>query len=163
MLSSVHRELASDCLDFAGVVKALGSHSEANRWSALSEVQQEYLRVLDSLKLWDVQTARLKALEFKEPATTQQVLMLATVDLNEAQRGFVSAIAEHVEVWIAAPYDMADRFDEFGCLISQAWEETTLDLPPETLLVGNSPNDQFELTSASLAEWAIRCMRATLR
>ena len=152
MLSSVHRELASDRLDFAGVVKALGSHSEAARWDALSAVQVEYLRVLDSLNLWDVQTARLKALEFKEPSTTQQVLMLATVDLNEAQRGFVSAIADHVEVWVAAPAEMADRFDEFGCLISDAWEDATLDLPPETLLVGNSPNDQFELTSASLAE-----------
>lgn len=152
MLSSVHRELASDSLDFAGVVKALGSHPEAARWQALSAVQVEYLRVLDSLNLWDVQTARLKALEFKEPTTTQQVLMLATVDLNEAQRGFVSAIADQVEVWIAAPADLANRFDEFGCLVSHAWEEATLDLPPESLLVGNSPNDQFELTSASLAE-----------
>ncbi len=152
MLSSVHRELASDRLDFAGVVKALGSHPEANRWQALSDVQVEYLRVLDSLNLWDVQTARLKALEFKEPSTTQHVLMLATVDLNEAQRGFVSAIADQVEVWVAAPAEMSNRFDEFGCLISQAWEEATLNLPPDSLLVGNSPNDQFELTSASLAE-----------
>ncbi len=152
MLSSVHRELASDCLDFAGVVKTLGSHPEATRWEALSQVQVEYLRVLDSLNLWDVQTARLKALEFKEPTTTQQVLMLATVDLNAAQRGFVSAIADHVQVWVAAPAELADRFDEFGCLISQAWEEATVDLPPDALLVGNSPNDQFELTAASLAE-----------
>ncbi len=152
MLSSVHRELASDRLDFAGVVKALGSHPEAARWRALAAVQEEYLRVLDSLKLWDVQTARVKALEFKEPATTQQVLMLATVDLNEAQRGFVSAIADHVEVWVAAPAELADRFDDLGCLISQAWEDATLDLPAESLLVGNSPNDQFELTSAALAE-----------
>ena len=152
MLSGVHRELASDRLDFAGVVQELGSHPEAARWAALSKVQVEYWNVLDSLKLWDVQTARLKALEYNEASTTQRVLMLATVDLNEAQRGFVSAIADQVEVWVAAPAEMADRFDELGCLIGQAWEEACLDLPPETLLVGNSPNDQFELTSASLAE-----------
>ncbi len=152
MLSGVHRELASDRLNFDGVVKVLGKHPEARRWRALAEVQRRYLTVLDSLELWDVQTARLVALERGEPSTDRQILMLATVDLNAAQRGFLSAVAEHVQAWIAAPESLADRFDQFGCLISQAWEDATLDLLPETLLVGNSPNDQFELTAACLAE-----------
>ncbi len=152
MLSGVHRELASDGLNFEGVIEVLGSHPEAKRWKALSEVQKRYLRVLDSQKLWDIQTARLVALQHNEPRTDQQILMLGTVDLNRTQRGFLAAVAEHVHIWIAAPQDMSDHFDEFGCVVGPAWEDTILELPAECLLVGNSPRDQFELTAAALAE-----------
>ena len=55
LLASVHRELASDQLNFTGVVQALGDHPEAARWDALAAVQSRYLEVLDSLELWDVQ------------------------------------------------------------------------------------------------------------
>ncbi|MCC6507509.1 MAG: hypothetical protein IT423_00270, partial [Pirellulaceae bacterium] len=81
MLAGVHRELASDLLDFSGVVQALGTHPEATRWQALAAVQRRYLDVLDSLELWDVQTARLVALQRGEPTTDAHVLMLSTVDL----------------------------------------------------------------------------------
>lgn len=152
MLSSVHRELASDQLDFDGVVAALGQHPEAARWQALAAVQKKYLEVLDSLELWDVQTARLVALEVREPTTDRQILMLSTVDLNRTQRGFLEAVADQVHVWVAAPPELADKFDPYGCLIGEAWEGATLELPAEALLVGNSPTDQFELTAACLAE-----------
>lgn len=152
MVASVHRELASDQLDFGGVVAALGKHPEAARWQALAAVQRKYLEVLDSLELWDVQTARLVALERGEPTTEGQILMLGTVDLNRAQRGFLAAVADHVHVWVAAPEELAEKFDEYGCLIGPAWEDATLELPPDALLVGNSSADQFELTAACLAE-----------
>lgn len=152
MLSGVHRELASDQLDFKGVVRALGGHPEAARWRALAAVQQRYLDVLDSLELWDIQTARLVALERGEPTTDKELLMLSTVDLNRAQRGFLAAVAQNVHIWVAAPPEMADRFDEFGCVIGEAWEDESLALPTDALLVGNSPTDQFELTAACLVE-----------
>lgn len=152
MLSSVHRELASDQLNFEGVVQSLGSHPEAERWRALADVQRKYLEVLDSLELWDIQTARLVALQLKEPVTDRNILMLGTVDLNRTQRGFLAAVAEHVEVWVAAPPELADKFDEYGCLIGEAWEDATLAIPSDALLVGNSPADQFELAAACLAE-----------
>lgn len=152
LLANVHRELASDQLDFEGVVAALGSHPEAARWRVLASVQRGYLNVLDSLELWDIQTARLVALQQSEAITDLRILMLSGVDLNQTQRGFLSAVAKSVHVWVAAPPEMAHRFDEFGCLISESWEEAVLELPDECLLVGNSPRDQFELTAACLAE-----------
>lgn len=152
LISTVHRELASDRLNFKSVAVALGDHPEAPRWQALSSVQAKYLELLDGLNLWDIQTARLMALEYREPQTTKQIFVIGAVDLNKTQRGFLEAVAEHVEIWIAAPESHAAMFDAFGCLDSEQWQDAVLELPEECLLVGNSPADQAELTAACLAD-----------
>jgi ATP-dependent exoDNAse (exonuclease V) beta subunit len=152
MLSSVHRELASDQLDFKTVADHLGKHPEADRWHALADVQHHYLAELDGLDLWDIQTARLVALKLGEPKTDRNILVVGAVDLNKTQRGFLQAVADHVEVWIAAPESYADWFDPFGCLISDRWQEAMLELDEHQLLVGNTPTDVAELTAGCLAE-----------
>lgn len=152
LISTVHRELASDRLDFNAVAVALGNHPEAPRWQAMSRVQEAYLKQLDGLELWDIQTARLISLEFREPQTTKQILVVGAVDLNKTQRGFLEAVASQVEIWIAAPQSHAAMFDAFGCLNSEQWQDSVLELPDDCLLVGNSPADQAELTAACLAE-----------
>ncbi|MCA9132625.1 MAG: PD-(D/E)XK nuclease family protein, partial [Planctomycetales bacterium] len=153
IFSGVHRELASDRLNFGKVLAALGdNHPESPRWRALAKIQNRYLAQLDALQLWDIQTARLCALDFREPATTKRILVIGCVDLNRTQRGFLEQVAEQVEIWIAAPPTATNYFDAYGSLNSSAWQEFELELPPQTLLVGNSPSDQAELTCACLAE-----------
>ena len=152
LISTVHRELASDRLNFKSVASALGDHPEAPRWQAMASVQAKYLELLDGLNLWDIQTARLMALEYREPQTTKQIFVVGAVDLNKTQRGFLEAVADHVEIWIAAPESHSAMFDAFGCLDSEQWQDAVLELPEDCLLVGNSPADQAELTAACLAE-----------
>lgn len=152
LISTVHRELASDRLNFKAVASALGNHPEAPRWQAMASVQDSYLDQLDGLGLWDIQTARLMALEYREPQTTKQILVVGAVDLNKTQRGFLEAVAGRVEIWVAAPESHAAMFDGFGCLDSEQWQDAVLDLPEDCLLVGNSPADQADLTSGCLAD-----------
>ena len=152
LISNIHRELASDRLNFSAVAEALGNHPESPRWHALAAVQQNYLQQLDALELWDIQTARLMALEYREPQTKKQIFVVGAVDLNKTQRGFLEAVANQVEIWVAAPESHAAMFDPFGCLDSEQWQDAVLELPEECLLVGNSPADQAELTAACLAE-----------
>ncbi len=152
LISTVHRELASDRLNFQAVAEVLGDHPEAPRWQALAEVQATYLGQLDGLGLWDIQTARLMALKYREPQTTKQILVVGAVDLNKTQRGFLEAVAEHVEIWVAAPPSHAGMFDAFGCLDSPQWQDAVLELSDDCLWVGNTPADQAELTAACLAE-----------
>lgn len=152
IFTGLHRELASDGLTFKQVVAAIGAHPERERWQALMEIQARYLATLDVQQLWDIQTARLCALEFHEPATDKQIVVVGCVDLNRTQRGFLEQVAPQVSVWIAAPESKAEMFDEFGGLRSQPWADFELDIPAESLLVGNSPADQAALTCACLAE-----------
>lgn len=153
LLSKLHQELASDRLTFADVATALGkNHIEAERWQTLQQIQRQYLGQLHKLGLWDIQTARLEALKRKEAKSKQRTIVVGCVDLNRSQRGFLEAISENVEIWIAAPADLSNHFDSWGCLESENWQSMTADVPAEMLLVGNSPADQAELVAASLAE-----------
>jgi ATP-dependent exoDNAse (exonuclease V) beta subunit len=153
VLSGLHRELASDRLDFKKVVEELPSgHPETPRWETLARIQRLYLDELDRLELWDIQTARLCALQYKEARTDHKIIVVGCVDLNRTQRGFLEAIAAQTEIWVAAPADKQALFDPFGCLVSEAWQHELLNVPAESLLVGNSPSDQAELTCACLAE-----------
>ncbi len=153
LLSKLHQELASDRLTFSDVATALGkNHIETDRWQALQQIQRQYLDQLHKLGLWDIQTARLEALKRGEAKSKQRMIVVGCVDLNRAQRGFLEAISDNVEVWIAAPAELSNHFDPWGCLESEAWQSMTVDVPAEMLLVGNAPADQAELVAASLAD-----------
>ena len=161
MLANLHRELANDRMSFAKVAQALGrNHVEAPRWQVLADLQRRYLDELHRLKLWDIQTARLRALDEGEASTPQQVIVVGCVDLSRTQRGFLEALADRVQIWIAAPEPLSPGFDQLGCLESEFWQSQTVRLPADCLLVGNAPPDQAELAAAALAElgkrWHVR-------
>lgn len=156
MIAKVHRELASERMNFAKVVAAIPNHPEVGRWQALAKIQHLYLQHLNTLELWDIQTARLVALDNREAKAQYDILVIGAVDLNPTQRAFLEAVAEHVEIWVGAPASYAHAFDEFGCVSSEAWQDLELNLPEQNLLVGNSPTDQAELAAACLAELSDR-------
>ncbi|MCA8999655.1 MAG: hypothetical protein KDA80_21850, partial [Planctomycetaceae bacterium] len=59
-----HRELAGDGLNFGDVAEqgaSLPEFQEAERWEVMTELQQNYLDLLDAFSVWDRQTARLVA------------------------------------------------------------------------------------------------------
>ena len=70
--------------------RTLAKFPDAARWEAMHAAQQLYLHTLDDLELWDIQTARLKAIEFREIKTTQEIVLLGTVDLNRTRQGIRS-------------------------------------------------------------------------
>lgn len=84
---------------------------------ALAEVQQAYLRLLDSLDLWDLQTARLFAVEQRECHTQRRdVILLGMVDMSCAVRQMLDQLGDRVTALIFADDDCSARFDELGCL-----------------------------------------------
>ena len=99
MLSDLHRELSADGLDcetvFAEAAKCDG-FNETVRWKLLAELERQYLRLLDSLQVWDKQTARLFAIEHRECSTEKQIVLVGLVDLNRAQRQMLDLVSERV-------------------------------------------------------------------
>ena len=145
LLGRLHRELASDSLDFQAVVDCgarLDGFYEIQRWQSLLAIQQAYLNTLDTLGLWDLQTARIHAIRNVECHTDRQVILVGTVDLNLAQRRILDQIKDRVTALVFAPEELADRFDEHGCLISSNWIEATIPLDDNQIEVVDSPTDQ---------------------
>jgi ATP-dependent helicase/nuclease subunit B len=155
MLARLHRELAGDGLDFREVAKCgarLEDFPEQDRWQALSIVQQTYLDILDSLELWDLQTARLYAIQYRECQTDCEVILIGTADLNRAQRQILDLVADRVTSLIFAPESIAHRFDAHGCLEVPAWQDVALELRDDQIELVNGPADQGVAVAKALAD-----------
>ncbi|MGQ9575030.1 MAG: PD-(D/E)XK nuclease family protein [Thermoguttaceae bacterium] len=156
MLADLHRELAAEDLSFADVARR-GPHlqrfRETRRWQVLAELQQRYLEVLDEAGLWDVQTARLVAIRQKECETAHELILVGTVDLNRAQRLILDQVSQRVTALVLAPKELADRFDEHGCVRPEAWQEARIDLRPEQIELADAPADQAAAVARVLASF----------
>ena len=156
LLSRQHTELAADGLDFAAVAERGGSlpaFREQARWAALQQIQAAYLRQLDGLGLWDVQTARRVAVQRGEPATERTLYVIGAVDLTVTLRRMLDQVAERVTVLIAAPSEWADRFDPHGCLRPEVWQQVVLPIDEAHVHVADDPGDQADRVARCLAEY----------
>ncbi len=109
MLGGLHRELSADGIDCEGVLKEAAQcdgFNERARWNLLADLERRYLRLLDSLQVWDKQTARLFAIEHRECATKKQIVLVGLVDLNRAQRQMLDLVAERVTGLVFGPNEL---------------------------------------------------------
>ncbi|MEM8734973.1 MAG: PD-(D/E)XK nuclease family protein, partial [Planctomycetota bacterium] len=162
VVAGLHRELASEQLDFAGVAEYLRNemadgdgfpHPEHSRWAVLAEIQTNYLANLQEMHLCDLQTARIRALADQQCRSSKRIITIGCVDLSRIQSAMLAAIASQVSVWIAAPESEAEYFDTWGGLDAERWQHRTLDIAPENLYVGGTPRDQADLTAGCLADF----------
>jgi len=145
LISQLHLELAADRVDFGVVVgycRAKQLPEEAERWDVLAELQTIYLRELDEVKLWDIQTARAFALEHDECKTDCDTVLVGLSDLNRMQRAMLDAIGERVTSLVFAPESLADLFDEHGCVDAERWYVRPLDIPDDAIVMADTPIQQ---------------------
>ncbi len=151
ILSTLHRELSSDLVDFDDVVSELKGSPEEVRWQVLSKLQRAYLDELHIAGLWDVQSARRFAIDNKEVRTDLEIILVGAVDLNRAQRRFLSVVADSVRVLIGAPESYAAGFNPDGTLASEYWQDIEVPIDEEQLHVRSSANDAANELATQLA------------
>ncbi len=154
LLAKLHRELAAEHLRFSDVLeraREFPNFTEIPRWEALSQIQVEYLKILDDLQLWDQQTARLVAIEQHECQTRKQIVLVGAVDMNQTLREMLGQVADRVTVYVHAPSDLVRMFDSHGCLIPKAWVDRPIDLSPEQMILVEKPADQARAVARQLA------------
>lgn len=155
-VSQLHTELAADVLDFRDVARCgreLESFGEGQRWAALRHLQEEYLKTLDALQLWDVQTARLVAIEQRECRTERDIVVVAAVDMPRTLRQMLQQVAAQVTVLVHAPRAWADRFDAEGCLVPEAWAAIPVPLDADRVRLVDGPAEVADMAARCLAEW----------
>lgn len=159
LLRRQHAELAADGLNFQDVARlgvAVDGFREQARWKALQQIQEDYLRRLDALELWDLQTARLKAIEFRECQTDVDIVLVGTVDLNLTVRKMLDQIGSRVTALIFAPSNWNARFDAYGCLATAAWQNIDLPIVAEQVEVADGPADQASAVARRIHSFAGR-------
>jgi len=162
MFAKLHRELAAGTLDFTHVAelcRTLKIESETNRWEALDKLQKKYLAKLDSLEIWDIQSARLFALERPEEFEAKQaqfqkegkqILLAGVVDMNLAQKDLLRHFGNFVTALVFAPESWSERFDDLGCLIPHVWQHAHIELNDRQIHIVESTGEQ--------AEEVLRCL-----
>jgi hypothetical protein len=154
MFRRLHVELAADGLDFKDVLAGgdrIDGFAEHDRWQTLADVQQRYLKKLDDLHLWDIQTARLVAIRQREPQADCDIVLVGMVDLNRAQRQLLDLVSQRVTALVFAPKSLADHFDPHGCLVPERWAEFPLSIRDEQVARVDGPADQAEAVTRWLA------------
>jgi hypothetical protein len=156
MLAQLHHELAADafdCNDILGQGRELEAFNESERWQLLAELQQRYLRVLDGLDLWDVQTARLEAIKRRECRVDGRIVLVGVVDLNRSQRQMLDQVADRVTALVFAPRSFAERFDDHGCVAAEKWQSVALGLNLEQIEIADGPGEQADAVVRTLHGW----------
>ncbi|MBL8850553.1 MAG: PD-(D/E)XK nuclease family protein [Planctomycetaceae bacterium] len=149
-----HRELLADGLRFSDVlhradaVEAFGEHA---RWETLAAIQDAYLRTLDELGLWDLQTARQVALERHEFRASGPIVLVGMSDLTRIQRAMLEQLSEPVTACIHAPESLANAFDDHGCVIPERWEAMPIPLRDDQLVVADGPADAGGCVAGTIA------------
>ena len=152
MLSTLHRELSSDLVDFDDVTTELKDSSEEIRWQVLAKLQRAYLDELHLAGLWDVQSARRFAIDHEEVKTDREIILVGAVDLNQAQRRFLSAVSDSVHVLVGAPSSYAAGFNNDGTLASDYWQDIEIPIDDAHLHVRSSANDAANELATQLAK-----------
>ncbi|MFO7901132.1 MAG: PD-(D/E)XK nuclease family protein, partial [Pirellulaceae bacterium] len=154
LLQRQHRELAADALDFAHVASQgaeLSGFQETDRWTFFSQVQKDYLRLLDELELWDRQTARLYAIAHDLCRADKEIVLIGTTDMTIAMRRMIDQVADQVTALVHAPESLAGSFDEHGCLLPDQWQDKPIEIATEQIHVVEGPVEQGREMVRSLA------------
>ena len=114
---------------------------------------RRYLRILDSLELWDNQTARLVAIKHRECRTDRDIVLVGTVDMDRSQRAMLDQVADRVTALVFGPDEQMAEFDEHGCLAIDVWCERPVVIERAQIAVVDGPAEQADAVLGALAEW----------
>ena len=146
LISKLHRRLANDVWSFYSIVRELKERKkkfhELKRWEALEGIQNRYYELLNDVDLWDMQAARNVAVKRKLCSTDKQIIMIGAADLNRSTTGMLQQVADNVTIMIAAPLKWADRFDEFGSLVTEAWLDVEIKIDDSKIRIVDQTDDQ---------------------
>jgi RecB family exonuclease len=110
-----------------------------------------YLDLLTRSNLWDRQTARRVAIKDQECQIDKDILLVATADMNRSMQQMLQQVADRAVGLVHAPEELADRFDGFGCLVPEAWENVELPLAGADVQVVGGPAQQATAVAQALA------------
>lgn len=145
LFTKLHHELAAEGKNFKTVIQSLrekGITDEIHRWEILDRIQNKYFEFLDTTGFWDIQNARIFAVQHNKCHTDKEIILIGTSDLNEIQKQMLDAVSDHVTALVFAEESEKDHFDRFGCIIPEFWQETKIVLPDDQIFQTGNPQEQ---------------------
>jgi hypothetical protein len=152
MIGRMHVELAADGHNVDTVLhvaETLPGFADHSRWGAIRASRQAYHDALNDHGLWDENSARLTAVEKREVVCDFDIVLIGAVDLNAVVTAMLRQVAHRVTAFVVAPEEEKARFDEFGLLRPDAWQNYPVPIRDDQLLYAEDPVGQ----ATSVARW----------
>ena len=153
-IAGLHADLSGGCKrfsDVADLAERLELFGEGDRWRALVKVRELYRHQLHSLGLRD-RHELIEEVVSHEPAEQfacmqmRQIVLIAVPEMNAVQRRLIAAAGERAVALIHASGDLANRFDDLGCVIADQWQDACVAVDRAQILVADRPADQAQQT-----------------
>ncbi len=147
LVHGLHRETAREGLDFSGVARACREgegFDDGSRWNLLSEVQKRYRRRLRELGYVDRDEARLRAVEDDRVGADREIVLVGVVEIPGIVRSMLRRAGVAVTPLVHAPEDLADAFDDLGCVRARTWSEREIEIPEEIVALRGRPPSQAD-------------------
>lgn len=154
LVGRLHRDVAAERLDFSDVAAACrrgGGFDDSARWEALAVAERAYHRQLRALGHVDREAARREALDRGEVRTESDLYLVGIAELPGLTRAMLGALDRPILAFVHAPEDLAEAFDELGCVVPAAWERREIHIPEEAIRVAGRPPAQVDEVVRCLA------------
>jgi hypothetical protein len=152
-------EVGASGKDFTDVAAICRTHlffSDEERWRVLSGIQDRYRLVLAGMGFLDRESARREALASGRVEAPNDLWIIGAPDLPAVTRAFVSAASGEIRILVAAPDAYAQRFDALGCVVPDAWTQSSAGLEDRAIEFVPDPEAQADAVVARLARAGAR-------
>ncbi|HWB20700.1 MAG TPA: PD-(D/E)XK nuclease family protein [Phycisphaerales bacterium] len=158
MLAACHRELAAGMLTFEDVPGACAAGAgfiEEERWLAAAEVQERYRLTLESHGLLDIDLQRIRTLRDAQVDVShladRRIVVLGVAELSAVARAALRLAGDRMTCLVFADSDDRERFDEFGCPLTESWDSAPIVIREEQLGFADLPTDQANAALQTIA------------
>jgi ATP-dependent helicase/nuclease subunit B len=153
LVRGLHEELAAEGLGFADVVRALRrgtGFDDSGRWAVLSAAGEEVRRRLSARGLTQRDDARWEAVEQGRVRLDGELVLVGVVELAAVARKMLRQLDAPIAALVHAPEELADTFDELGCVDPGAWGRRPIEIPEAAIRIAGRPPEQ--------ADEVVRCL-----
>lgn len=148
IVEQVSDDLAQDLIipgEVPAQARAISGFNEAERWRAFALLQDRYAQRLSRAGVVDDALAALHACRQPGAIAARSVALVGVPELRRVAAASLRALPDGggcVTAMIAAPPDLASRFDALGCVRPEAWGDVTIPLDDNALAFAQAPRDQ---------------------
>jgi ATP-dependent helicase/nuclease subunit B len=153
VIAGLHRTVGAAGRRFDDVAQRCAElFDDSARWNVLARLQQEVAGEVERRGLQDRDLARMDALAAGRITCDLDVWIVGVAEMPLLLRGMLQRVArKRLRILVHAPQDMADAFDELGCVRPERWLRAEIELTDEQLAIVGHPSAQAREAAVAVA------------
>jgi ATP-dependent helicase/nuclease subunit B len=153
VIAGLHRAVGAAGVRFDDVAQRCAElFDDSARWHVLARLQREVAAELERRGLQDRELARMDALAAGRITCDIDLWVVGVAEMPLLLRGMLLRVPRpRLRILVHAPAELADAFDELGCVRPDHWLRAEIELNDEQLAIVGHPSAQARAAAAAVA------------